>query len=163
MRLIFQLFMLLFLLTFCVSCKNEVKKPDNPTDVPAMVVTNTPEGVLRAYQELIDNNRFDEAKRLSTQSGQKFLEQLRILSTADTGDQPLETDRTVFNKINCRQGVDKAVCTYEIITEGENIPDSISLVYQNEKWLIDIPEENFLMEVDSLELMMKEMDTKKKK
>jgi hypothetical protein len=163
MRLFLPFFSLLLLLTLCESCKNEVKKIETPADVPAMVVTNTPEGVLRAYQELIDNNRFDEAKRLSTLSGQKFLEQLRILSTADTGDQPLETEKTVFNKINCRQSPNKAVCTYEIITDGENIPDSIALVYQNDKWLVDIPEENYLMDVDSLELMMKEMDTKKKK
>jgi hypothetical protein len=76
----------------------------------------------------------------------------------------LENDKTVFNKVACRQYANnKAVCVYEILTEGETIPDSISLVYENDKWLIDIPEENYLMGTDSLELLMKENETKKKK
>lgn len=165
MRFFFQLFIIVFLATTLLSCKNEVKKVETPAQPSAsMTIINTPEGILRAYQELIDNNKFEEAKQLSTASGQKFLEQLRILSNAEAGDLPLENDKTVFNKVACRQYANnKAVCVYEILTEGETIPDSISLVYENDKWLIDIPEENYLMGTDSLELLMKENETKKKK
>jgi hypothetical protein len=106
---------------------------------------NDPETVVRTWQRHLDENKFDEAKALSTERAQQWLEIIEKMVTSD--NQGADTFRTVFNRIDCKVVQDSAVCKYSVLEEGQEVIDSMFLKKVKGKWLVDIklddmPDEN---------------------
>lgn len=115
--------------------------------------SNTPEGVVRKWQEHMDKNQFEKAKKLSTPETQVTITSIEALLTMD--QEPIPIDTTEFITLNCQEKANDAVCKYTIKLEGEFmelegeivrveeeiIADSFLLKKIGSNWLVDIPEE----------------------
>ena len=115
--------------------------------------TNAPEGVVRQWQEHMDKNQFEAAKKLSTSETQATITSIEALLSMD--QTPIPIDTTEFITLTCKEKEDEAVCQYTIKLEGEFLEIDGSIVKVEEEiiadsfllkkiagaWLIDLPEE----------------------
>ncbi len=125
---------------FFVSC-NWKKEPT--TQAPSNAYfESSPEYVALKWQELIDKNQFDDAKKLATPEAVKWLDStvVRFYSAIPQGKE--ETTVTKFDTIFSKIIDDKAVCYYRFQLEDQTILDSFLLVKKEGKWLIDIQIDN---------------------
>lgn len=127
---------------FLSSCKND----------------NDPETVVRTWQRHLDENKFDEAKSLSTERAQQWLDIIEKMVESD--NQGADTFRTVFKHLICTVVKDSAICKYSVLDEGQEVRDSMFLKKIKGKWLVDIklddmPDENEVE--DFLDDMYEEM------
>ncbi|HMV22686.1 MAG TPA: hypothetical protein PKN57_07055 [Saprospiraceae bacterium] len=86
----------------------------------------SPETALNNWLYLIDNGKFEEAKKLSTENGQYLVNVISKIS-----EEP-DTSRHLFKSLSCRVIKDSAVCKFAY---EEGIYDSVYLKKVNEKWL----------------------------
>lgn len=108
---------------------------------------NAPEAVLRQWQGLLDQNRFDEARLLSAGNALEFVDYLHSFPHVDS--MPAET--TELLQLNCAVQGDSAVCSFFIEDEiGEKIPDTLVLKKIKGKWLVYTVESFEITPLDSL-------------
>ena len=89
-------------------------------------VEEDPESALKTWLSLIDNGKFEEAKKLSTENGQYLVNVLSKIS--ETG----EKNEHNFQSLSCRVINDSAVCKFSY---EEGIFDSLYLKKVSGKWL----------------------------
>lgn len=99
----------------------------------------TPEEVVKAYQAYYDQNRFAEAKLLSTASEQKRLTDLSRMMESQSADSTQFT--TVFLSIKCRTKGDSAFCKCRCKDQYETYKTDFVLLRRQKQWLIDAPKE----------------------
>ena len=109
---------------------------------------NTPETVVRAYQEYLDKNNFKAAKKLSTTAERERLDMIAHMLEDEPSDSTIIT--TTFLKLDCKENGSKASCQYTIEEFGERFSDSFLLINKRGQWLVDIIQEDFIIESDSL-------------
>ncbi|HMQ47040.1 MAG TPA: hypothetical protein PKA00_06325 [Saprospiraceae bacterium] len=131
----------LLLATACLiclnACKNESKKDQ------------TPEEVLQEYQGYIDRNEFDAAKQLSTPAGQNWLSELAEIISMEQPDSTILN--TEFLTMNCTGEGDTLICACQMRDQYEQYPAEYILVRINERWLVDAPREEIIIEDDIIE------------
>jgi len=131
---------LIALLVFS-ACQNSTTSEKEEKKQPT---PNTPESVARQWQQYIDYNNFDAAKKLSTNNGIIWIDGIKsILLNVEEGEEAITP--TEFTVMTCKEDKDKATCNYVYREEEEIIIDSFFLVRQNGQWLVDIPEEENTM------------------
>ncbi|MEM6698449.1 MAG: hypothetical protein AAF599_08635, partial [Bacteroidota bacterium] len=101
------------------------------------LVHYSPEQVLRKYQNHVDKNEFEAAKKFSTQNERKRLDAVAELIAAEPSDSTIYT--TVFLEVNCEETAEKAVCA--CLIEGFEERDTFVLMKEKSGWLVDAPEE----------------------
>lgn len=111
----------------------------------------TPEEVLMQYQKYIDNNQFEEAKKLSTAAGKEWLSELASIIEDEQPDSTLMN--TQFLSINCQEEGDILVCDCVLEDQYEKYTATYRLVKEEEQWLIDAPEEEIIIENDIIEAL----------
>jgi len=102
---------------------------------------NTPEDVVRRWQKFVDQNQFEEAKKISASRAIELIEDMEAIIEAEPA-LANETIRTEFVMLSCSEQGTQAICRYVIKEEGEAIQDSFILSQQKGKWLVDLPEED---------------------
>jgi len=153
----YTFYLLLVLFAFAQACKN---------NTPQETDNRTPEEIIRQFQSHYDKNDFAEVKKLSTPKMEEFLDKLAKQIAADPLDSTLFN--TTFLNISCEQKADTAFCICLMKDEFEDEYETeYKLVRVGGRWLVDAPEEDFLMEdseiflpEDSLdnEMLKDEMD-----
>jgi len=126
------------------SCQNDPPLPKEPVDV------------VQQWQEWINKNNFVQARRLSTESAQEWIDWIN--QVFEEGNIKEETS-SVFRDINCKVEHNNATCFCQIEELGELFADTFFLVKEKEQWLINIPEEELESSntIDSLfQLLQKE-------
>jgi hypothetical protein len=99
----------------------------------------SPETIVRQYQEHLDKNEFEAAKQLSTPTAQSRLEEIANIISEEPADSTLFT--TNFIAIQCDTTTSTAICACIIEYQSDRFPDTFYLVRQSEQWLIDAPKE----------------------
>ena len=96
----------------------------------------------------MDKNNFRAAKKLSTKAERERLNMIKHMIE----DEPMDSTimNTNFLKLDCKEGGEKAICYYTIEEFDELFSDSFLLVNQRGQWLIDVIEEEFTIESDTL-------------
>ena len=99
----------------------------------------TPEEVVKAYQAYYDQNRFEEAKLLSTAAEQKRLVELAKMMEEQSPDSTQLT--TVFLSIKCRTKGDSTFCDCRCKDQYETYTTEFVLLRRKNQWRIDAPKE----------------------
>lgn len=113
----------------------------------------TPEEVIRTWQDYMDRNDFEAAKNLSTPEGKIVISNIEELLSFD--NEPIPVDTTDFVSLTCVENGNEAVCRYterlkeetirrgnELITiEEEMISDSFMLKKIDGAWRVDLSDE----------------------
>ena len=114
--------------------------------------SNTPEDVILLWQDYMDINDFESAKKLSTPEGQKVITNIEELLTMD--DEPIPIDTTDFISMVCVEQDSIAICRYSerlkgevfrrgnelIRLEEEIVSDSFVLKKVNGDWRVNLSE-----------------------
>ncbi len=132
----------LYFIPFFLSLTSFGCKESTTSQVP-----NTPEAIVRQWQQYYDNNQFEEAGKLSTPNGISFLGMVESFLDEESGTASVLN--TTFLELNCQESNGKAICYFLIEEEGETIRDSIHLLEIDGQWLVDIPEEVFQIDEDN--------------
>ena len=133
-----EIIYLLFSL-FIISCQPDSNRPE------------TPEEVLKLYQQYIDNNQFEEAKTLSTEAGKDWLSELAAIIADEQPDSTILS--TNFLSINCTEKEDTLICECELEDQYEKYTAEFRLVKVGGNWMVDAPEEDIIIENDIIEAM----------
>ncbi len=117
----------------------------------------TPEQVSEKFLNLLEEQKFEEAKKYGTEQTQQVLDMYASLN--QMGEEMMEDEETeagVIEDIECVVEGDKAMCSYTVDGEFDQIP----LVKQDDKWLVDLQKESPFdeMEMDTEEEMEEEME-----
>ena len=99
----------------------------------------TPEEVVKAYQAYYDQNRFDEAKALSTLAEQSRLDNLAKMMQEQSADSTQLT--TSFLSLQCRTKGDSAFCKCRCKDQYETYNIEFVLLRRKNQRLIDAPKE----------------------
>lgn len=126
MKIQFFLYILLTFPIFLSSCL----KGDRPATRPELVV--------KQYQDYIDNNRFEAAKRISTFKEGKRLARLALEMARETDEAILDTK---FLRIDCEEKNDIALCLCDLQDQYEEYSLVYKLVRSDNSWLMDAPDE----------------------
>ncbi|HNL38186.1 MAG: hypothetical protein U0U46_07360 [Saprospiraceae bacterium] len=125
--------LLLFTLTACQS---------DPAEV-----ASSPENVLKQWQSLLDQNRYDEARQLSAGNALDFVDYLHSFPHVDS----ISTEATELLQLHCIQQGDSAICSFYIEDEvGEKVPDTLVLKKIKGRWLVFTVESFKVTPLDSL-------------
>ncbi|HHB79688.1 MAG TPA: hypothetical protein ENK85_10695 [Saprospiraceae bacterium] len=101
---------------------------------------NGPEAVFVQWQKLVDAGQFAQAETLSTPITINWLKEIAEIS--DDTDSTSGNDFSEIQNISCVVQKDTAICTYQIVEEGEIISNSVQLVNLKGVWLVDLHEDN---------------------
>ena len=96
---------------------------------------DNPESVVRLWQDYIDINDFESAKKLSTPEGQKAITNIEELLTGD--GEPIAIDTTDFVSIVCVEKDSIAICKYSERLKGEVFPRGNELIRLEEEIVSD--------------------------
>ncbi len=110
---------------------------------------SSPEEVLKAYQALVDQNKFEQAKRLSTAANQDWLTELGSILEGEQPDSTLF--QTEFLAIHCEGLGDTLRCNCVLEDQYEKYTSDYYLVKANGQWLVDAPKDDVQIEGDILE------------
>lgn len=107
------------------SCSNDAK-------------TDSPDKVIRIWQQYMDKNDIQNAKQYSSLRTQQWLEKI---GTA-FGEGASNAETTTFSNITCEEKDNKATCICNIKVSGaaENYQDVFYLIKENGKWVVDLSE-----------------------
>lgn len=97
----------------------------------------SPEQVLRKYQDHVDKNEFEAAKKFSTKNEQERLNAVSELIAGEPEDSTIYT--TIFLEISCEETAKKTIC--DCLIEGFEERDTFVLMKEKGRWLVDAPEE----------------------
>lgn len=94
---------------------------------------NVPEEVVKLWQQSIDKNNFETARRLSTGEAFTYIAELSELNNGDT----LEWEDNPMLNLRCQIIGDSAHCTYHFEDEtGEPDPGQLALRRVKGQWLV---------------------------
>jgi len=114
----------LLIFTF-ISCQNDPPLPKQPADV------------VEQWQEWINKNNFVQAKRLSTQNAQEWIDWIgQVLIEGNI----TEETTSIFQNIDCQVKGEEATCFCQVEEMGEFFLDTFFLVKEKDQWLVNIPE-----------------------
>lgn len=134
----------LVLVLFFGACQNEPAEKIIP-----------PELVIKKYQEFIDQNNFEAAKKLSTPQGQLMIEELQASIPEELMDSTVLT--TVFYAINCQIDAEVATCVCDLEDNYERYEALYKLVKIRGKWLVDAPEEEKSIDIEEIQEIIEEI------
>ena len=108
------------------SCQNDPPLPKEPA------------AVVQQWQEWINKNNFVQARRLSTENTQEWIDWInQVFEETNI----TEETNSVFRDINCKMEQNEAICYCQIEELGELFADTFFLVKEKQQWLVNIPEE----------------------
>lgn len=119
----FNLFIFAAAALFMAACGGGGAKGDGPKEVASNFIKH------------VNNMEFDEAKKYSTEGTAGILDMLK--SFAGMAEKP---ESTAFEILDVKEEGDKATVTYR--NEGADADETITLVKENGKWLVDINKED---------------------
>jgi uncharacterized lipoprotein YehR (DUF1307 family) len=108
--------------------------------------SNTPEAVAEKFLDHLNKQEYAEAKKLGTEATGEYLDMLASLSEMAPEE---EVETPEITELTCEEQEETATCTYK--TDGET--QTINLVKQEDKWLVDMTKEN---PMDDMEMDMEE-------
>lgn len=128
------------LIVFGTACGGNVSNDAASAAEDAVKIPRTPEEVVRQYQAYVDSNQFQLAQSLSTPRSAPLHEMMATI-VADT---PTDSSliHTQFISLNCdiiQQ--DTAVCNCLLRDEYEEYESEYILVKVEDRWLVDLPDE----------------------
>lgn len=103
----------------------------------AETLPNTPESVVRQYQEWYDANDYANAKRLSTTAERARIDELQSLLEGIAQDSTLLN--TKFLDIQCRSKNETAFCYCLLEDEYDRYQTLFTLHRIGEQWLVESP------------------------
>ena len=127
---------LLSALFFVLSCKPEKNKVFYPPFNP-----KSPAHAIASWQSYMDNNAFEEAKRIGTSETISFLNYLS--KTQEISPYPLEKNNSKIISVRCVNEVVHSLCVAKIqdLDLKELYLDTFFMVQKNDNWLIHIQDE----------------------
>lgn len=125
---------------------------ESPTAVPA-----TPEEVLKQYQYFVDNNLFEEAMVLSTVAEQQRLAEVSRIIATDLADSTLLN--SVFKRMDCETRGDTTLCMCVIEDDYERYDADYILVFQDDRWLVDAPNNELPVDEQFFQDFMQEVES----
>ena len=143
-------FWAVLLLVAIFSCQN-----DPSTEMP-----NTPEEVLKGYQQYFDKNEFEQAKRYSTPGGRKWIDDIAPMIMSEEESTIMTT---IFRSINCTTRADTAICDCELQDANESYSASFRIVRIDGQWLVDAPDEEEVIDYEDNEEVIEEFFRKEEK
>jgi len=120
----------LFLFVCCLACTEDKQSTEYPS---------TPEAVVKEYQDHIDKNEFEAAKKFSTKEERARLSMVEEIIAGEPMDSTVFT--TNFIAISCEMKDQIAICACIIEDFEERYRDTFLLVNQKGRWLVDVPQE----------------------
>ncbi|MEL6862787.1 MAG: hypothetical protein AAFP19_00140 [Bacteroidota bacterium] len=114
------------------------------------------EQTARDWQRYVDQNEFDKAKAISTKQTLAMIEMIESIVSEDMEAEAMPP--TVFLEMNCKEEEEKAICTYLMEGEGDQIRDSFTLIKVDGTWLVDIPEEDMQMDEEEMQQMFEDFE-----
>ena len=139
----FRFWAAFLLLTFS-SCQ------DDPSDE----MPNTPEEVLKEYQKFFDKNEFEQAKRYSTPTGRRWIDDIAPMIMSEEEESTIMT--TIFHSIDCVTKADTAICDCKLQDANEFYTASYRIVKINGQWLVDAPDEEETIDYEDNEEIIEE-------
>lgn len=110
----------------------------------------SPEEVLKAYQGLVDKNKLEEAKALSTEAGKEWLDELAEIIASEQPDSTIF--HTAFLSTNCEGKGDTLICQCVLEDQYERYTSDYILIRSADgQWLVDAPPEDLQIDDDLLE------------
>lgn len=125
-----QLLLLSFLILIFACTEDDTSVHEDSGDY-------SPEQVLRKYQDHVDKNEFEAAKKFSTKNEQERLDAVAELIAGEPADSTVYT--TIFLEVSCEEMEKKAICA--CLIEGFEERDTFVLMKEKGRWLVDAPEE----------------------
>jgi hypothetical protein len=103
----------------------------------------TPEGVVKRWQGLVDSSKFEAAKTFSTERAIRWLEKNKALT--DSGDSLVYPMN--FKEISCKIDGDSAVCNciYTMPEDTTTYKDVYLAKKINGKWVVDLNQDELEM------------------
>ncbi len=103
----------------------------------------TPEGVVRRWQSLVDSSKFEAAKAFSTERAMRWLEKNKALT--DSGDSLVYPMN--FIEISCKIDGDSAICNciYMMPEDTTAYKDVYLAKKINGKWVVDLNQDELEM------------------
>ena len=109
-----------------------------------------PKEVLKTYQGLVDKNKLEEAKALSTEAGKEWLDELAGIIASEQPDSTIF--RTTFLSTNCEGEGDTLICQCVLEDQYERYTSDYTLVKSTDgQWLVDAPRDEIQIDNDLLE------------
>lgn len=110
----------------------------------------SPEEVLKAYQGLVDKNKLEEAKALSTEAGKEWLDELAEIIASEQPDSTIF--HTTFLSTHCEGEGDTLFCQCVLEDQYERYTSDYILVQSADgQWLVDAPPDDLQIDDDLLE------------
>ncbi|MBS4014532.1 MAG: DUF4878 domain-containing protein [Bacteroidetes bacterium] len=99
----------------------------------------TPEQVATKFINLLEQQKFEDAKKYGTAETIQILDMYKSLSAMSAGmAEEEDTTPGEIKDLECIIEGDKAICSYTIDGEFDQLP----LVKQGDKWLVDLKKES---------------------
>ncbi len=107
------------------SCQNDPPLPKEPAKV------------VEQWQEWINKNNFMQARRLSTENAQEWIDWIsQVLEEGNITEETI----SVFRNVDCKIDGNDATCFCQIEEIGEIFADTFFLIKEKDQWLVNIPE-----------------------
>ena len=129
----------ILLLGLSWGCTADEQTVQEETTIVSDVPYQSPETIVRTYQDHLDKNEFEAAKQLSTATAQTRLDEIADIILENPADSTVFT--TNFINIQCDTTKTTAICACIIEYQSDRFLDTFYLVRQMERWLIDAPKE----------------------
>ena len=131
-----SLFAIVILSFTLLSCENKSKPQQNEDSKSSLFNQDKPESTVRSWQYLMDNNDFDQAKRLADEKTNEFLSEIQ--QYVETMPEDTNTSNSKFISLRCAENRNKATCYAKIedLNFQETYNDTFFLIKQENKWLI---------------------------
>ena len=100
---------------------------------------DTPEAVVRAYQDHLDKNEFEEVKKYSTKKEQDRIDEIAPIILEEIADSTIFI--TTFINIDCMETEKQAICDCLIENFDEQYTDVFVMILVNGQWKVDAPED----------------------
>lgn len=117
--------MICFLFLAMMSCQSDPPLPSEP------------EAVVQQWQEWINKNEFDQAKKLSTANTREWIKWINEVLDEENNNTITHSE---FVDINCQMKAEEGYCACVLKEEEEQYVDTFYLVREKRQWLVDIPE-----------------------
>lgn len=134
---------------FGVACGGNVSSETNSAEVLNAQIPRTPEQVVRQYQAYVDSNQFELAQSLSTSRSAPLHEMMASIVADTPSDSSLI--HTQFIRLNCDFQQDTAICNGLLRDEYEEYESEYILIKREDRWLVDMPDEEGDFELFELE------------
>ena len=132
----FSLLAIVILSFTILSCENKSEPQQKEDSTSSLINQDKPENTVRSWQYLMDNNDFDQAKRLADKKTIEFLSEFQ--QYIETLPEDTLTSNSKFISLSCSENRNKAICFAKIedLNFQETYNDTFFLIKQDNKWLI---------------------------